>query len=53
MPSNSNAIIPKATLFNFGIIMSNAHIAWVHTVCEKNKSDYRVAYTDNYSKDKT
>ncbi|MBO6260567.1 MAG: class I SAM-dependent DNA methyltransferase [Lachnospiraceae bacterium] len=38
-------IIPNATLFHFGILTSNVHMAWVRTVCGRLKSDYR------YSKD--
>lgn len=37
--------VSEATLFHFGIIMSNVHMAWVRTVCGRIKSDYR------YSKD--
>ena len=45
IPADSATIIPEATLFHFGIIMSNVHMAWVRTVCGRIKSDYR------YSKD--
>ncbi len=38
-------IIPEATLYHFGILTSNVHMAWVRTVCGRIKSDYR------YSKD--
>ena len=38
-------IIPGATLYHFGILMSNVHMAWMRTVCGRIKSDYR------YSKD--
>lgn len=38
-------IIPKATLYEFGIIISNVHMAWMRSVCGRLKSDYR------YSKD--
>ena len=38
-------IIPDADLYNFGVLMSNVHMAWVRTVCGRIKSDYR------YSKD--
>jgi hypothetical protein len=38
-------IIPNASLYDFGIIVSNVHMAWVRTVCGRIKSDYR------YSKD--
>ena len=38
-------LIPNATLYEFGIISSNVHMAWLRTVCGRLKSDYR------YSKD--
>jgi hypothetical protein len=34
-------IVPNATLYHFGILTSNAHMAWVRTVCGRLKSDYR------------
>ena len=43
--NNAVLIIPKATLYHFGIITSNVHMAWVRAVCGRLKSDYR------YSKD--
>ena len=38
-------IIPNATLYHFGVLTSNVHMAWTRTVCGRLKSDYR------YSKD--
>ena len=38
-------IIPEATLYHFGILMSNVHMAWMRAVAGRLKSDYR------YSKD--
>lgn len=43
--TNGNLIMPDATLFNFGILMSVMHMSWVKTTCGRLKSDYR------YSKD--
>ena len=43
--TNSAVIIPNATLFHFGVLTSNVHMAWMRTVCGRLKSDYR------YSKD--
>ena len=45
IPTNSAVIIPDATLYHFGVLTSNVHMAWVRTVCGRLKSDYR------YSKD--
>ena len=33
-------MIPDATLFHFGILMSNVHMAWTRAVCGRLKSDY-------------
>ena len=43
--SNLVKIIPNATLYHFGVLTSNVHMAWVRTICGRMKSDYR------YSKD--
>lgn len=38
-------IIPNATLYHFGVLTSNVHMAWMRAVAGRLKSDYR------YSKD--
>lgn len=38
-------IIPDATLYDFGVIISNIHMAWMRATCMRLKSDY------SYSKD--
>ena len=43
--TNSAVIIPEATLYHFGILTSNVHMAWMRAVAGRLKSDYR------YSKD--
>ena len=43
--NDSVQIIPNATLYHFGILTSNVHMAWMRVVCGRLKSDYR------YSKD--
>ena len=43
--SNAVRLIPNATLYHFGILTSNVHMAWMRVVCGRLKSDYR------YSKD--
>ena len=40
-----NFIIPNVTLYHFGVLTSNVHMAWMRAVCGRLKSDYR------YSKD--
>ena len=39
--SNAVFIIPDATVFQFGVLMSNVHNAWMRTTCDRIKSDYR------------
>ncbi|MCL2364523.1 MAG: N-6 DNA methylase [Defluviitaleaceae bacterium] len=39
--SDSTMILPGATLYHFGILTSNVHMAWVRAVCGRLKSDYR------------
>ena len=45
LTSDAVQIIPDATLYHFGILESNVHMAWMRAVCGRLKSDYR------YSKD--
>ena len=45
IPTNLVLIIPDATLYHFGVLTSNVHMAWMRAVCGRLKSDYR------YSKD--
>jgi hypothetical protein len=39
--SNAVRLIPNATLYHFGILTSNVHMAWMRVVCGRLKSDYR------------
>ena len=36
-------LIPNATRYNFGVLTSNVHMAWMRAVCGRLKSDYRYA----------
>ena len=38
---DANLLMPEATLYHFGILMSNVHNAWMRAVCGRIKSDYR------------
>ena len=38
---DANSMIPGASVYHFGIMMSNVHMAWVRAVCGRIKSDYR------------
>ena len=39
--TDANSIIPNATLYHFGILMSNVHMAWVRVVCGRLEMRYR------------
>ena len=43
--NNAVLIIPNASLYHFGILESNVHMAWMRAVCGRLESRYR------YSKD--
>jgi len=43
--SNAVRLIPNASLYHFGVLTSNVHMAWMRVICGRLKSDYR------YSKD--
>ena len=45
LSSNAVRVVPNATLYHFGILTSNVHMAWMRAVAGRLKSDYR------YSKD--
>ena len=45
LTSDAVQIIPDASIYHFGILTSNVHMAWMRAVCGRLKSDYR------YSKD--
>ena len=39
--SDAVQIVPDATLYHFGVLISNVHMAWMRIVCGRLKSDYR------------
>ena len=43
--SDAVQIVPDASIYEFGILISNVNLAWMRAVCGRLKSDYR------YSKD--
>ncbi len=45
IPTNLVLIIPSATLYHFGVLESNVHMAWMRAVCGRLEMRYR------YSKD--
>lgn len=42
-------VIENATLFDFGIMTSNVHMAWMRAVCGRLKSDYSYSNTIVYN----
>ena len=47
--TNANLIVPNATLYEFGILTSNVHNAWMRVVAGRLKSDYRYSATIVYN----
>ena len=39
--SNKLVIVPDASLYHFGVLTSNVHMAWTRVVCGRMKSDYQ------------
>lgn len=46
---DSNLLLPDASLYQFGVLMSNVHNAWMRTVCGRIKSDYRYSVNVVYN----
>jgi len=47
--SNTVQFIPGATLYQFGVLSSGMHMAWVRYVCGRMKSDFRYSNTIVYN----
>lgn len=47
--SNANLIIPNASLYMFGILSSNVHMAWIRAICGRIKNDYRYSINIVYN----
>ncbi len=45
IPTNATHIIPDATVYHFGVLISSVHMAWTRAVCGRLEKRYR------YSKD--
>lgn len=46
---DANLLMPNATLYEFGVMSSNVHNAWVRTICGRIKSDYRYSVNIVYN----
>ncbi len=42
-------MVENASLYHFGVLTSNVHMAWTRTVCGRLKSDYRYSNTVVYN----
>lgn len=49
IPGDKLFIIPEATLYDFGILTSNVHMAWMRAVAGRLKSDYSYSNTIVYN----
>ncbi|MBQ8515912.1 MAG: class I SAM-dependent DNA methyltransferase [Ruminococcus sp.] len=49
IPGDKLFFMKNATLFDFGVIMSNVHNAWMRIVCGRLKSDYSYSNTIVYN----
>jgi hypothetical protein len=47
--SNTNYLVPDASLFVFGILTSAMHMAWTSVVCGRLKSDFRYSASIVYN----
>ncbi len=46
---DANLLMPNATLYDFGILMSFVHNAWIRAVCGRIKSDFRYSVNIVYN----
>lgn len=49
IPGDKLFTMPDASLYEFGILMSNVHMAWTRAVCGRLKSDYSYSNTIVYN----
>ena len=49
IPGDALRIVPNATLFDFGLLESSVHMAWMRTVAGRMKSDYSYSNTIVYN----
>lgn len=40
VPGNKLFVIPNGTFYDFGVLESNVHMAWMRTIAQRMKSDY-------------
>ena len=49
IPGDKLFTVPNATIYLFGVLTSNVHMAWMRTVCGRLKSDYSYSTTLVYN----
>ena len=49
IPGDKLFMMQSASLYNFGVLMSNIHMAWMRAVCGRLKSDYSYSNTIVYN----
>ena len=47
--SNQVYIVPEATLYHFGVLQSNVHMAWMRAVCGRLETRYRYSNSVVYN----
>ena len=47
--SNAASFVPNATIYHFGILTSNVHMAWVRAVCGRLEMRYRYSINIVYN----
>ena len=47
--SDKVRIMPDGSLYHFGVLESNVHMAWMRTICCRLKSDYSYTVNDVYN----
>jgi hypothetical protein len=49
LASNKLRLLPEASLFHFGVLMSSMHMAWTRYTCGRLKSDYQYSINIVYN----
>ena len=49
IPGDKLFMLPNSSLYHFGVLTSNVHMAWMRAVCGRLKSDYSYSNTIVYN----
>ncbi len=47
--NNTIKFVPNASLYHFGVLESNVHMAWMRAICGRTKSDYQYSNSIVYN----